>query len=227
MPTFYLVELFSGSGSFARGARSVLPAGWSMQTHSLDIHPKYNPTTTTDILQWDYRTAMDDFLAKRRASDMVWFHASPPCTAYSFARTTAPRDYGLADAIVKRTLRVLRYVRPDAFTIENPVGHLMQRPFMRKLNDRYLNMTSYCKFGLDYRKNTCIWCDFDTDLPKCEKGSYCATRNKLGKHLQSAQAGPTTGGTPGSGSGENVYPLPRKLVRLLVRDGLKAHRGTA
>jgi hypothetical protein len=111
----------------------------------------------------------------------------------------------------------MRYVQPDFFTIENPVGLMMQRPFMRKMNDRFLRTTSYCKFGTPYRKNTCIWTDVDADLPRCEAGSYCATRREHGKHLQTAQSGPTADGVAGSGSGENVYPLPRGLVRMLVK----------
>lgn len=226
MPTFYLIELFSGSGSFAKGAKSVLPPGWKMQTESVDIHPKYRPTTTTDILKWNYRTAMDKFLSQRKASDVVWFHASPPCTEYSRAKTTGTRDLALADAIVKRTLRVLRFAKPNFFTIENPVGMLMERDFMQKFNDRYLNITSYCHYGTPYQKNTCIWSDVKTELPKCEKGTYCAIKEQHGVHLQTAQSGPTAN-VPGSGSGENVYPLPRGLVRRLVKDGFKARQGGA
>ena len=223
MPTFYLLELFSGSGSFSKGAKSALPPKWEMQVHSLDIHPKYNPTTTTDILKWNYKTDIEEFLAKRKPSDIVWFHASPPCTEYSRALTTRARNLPLADAIVKRTLRVLRYAQPDLFTIENPVGMLMHRPFMQKFNDRYLNIVSYCHFGMPFRKDTCIWCDFDTELPKCEKGNYCSTKEKYGTHTQTAQAGPSSQGkVQGSGSGENVYPLPKGLVKQLVKDGIKA-----
>lgn len=226
MPTLYLLELFSGTGSFAKGVKQALPPGWRLQVHSLDIHPKYNPSTCTDILKWQYRPDVDAFLASRRPSDLVWFHASPPCTEYSRAKTTGTRDLPLADAIVKKTLRVMRYAQADHFTLENPVGLLMQRPFMQKFN-RFLHITDYCKFGKPFRKSTCIWTDVPgLDLPRCEKGSYCPTKASTGHHAVTAQSGPTAN-QPGSGKGENVYPLPKGLTARLVREAFRQRKGKA
>lgn len=131
MPTFYLVELFSGSSSVARGARAALPPNWKMKVHSVDIHPKYKPTTATDISTWHYKPVLDEFLAKAGDKDVVWVHASPPCTEYSKAKTTAPRDLPLADSLVKRSLKIIKHVDPDFWSIENPVGLMRTRPFMQ------------------------------------------------------------------------------------------------
>lgn len=226
MPTFYLVELFSGSSSVAKAAKTAVPKGWKLQVHSVDIHPKYNPTTTTDILKWNYKTVLDDFLAGAGPKDMIWVHASPPCTEYSKAKTTAPRDLPLADSLVKRTLRIIKHAREQAgptpfhWTLENPVGLLRTRPFMQRLT-KYRNTTSYCRWGKAFRKNTDIWSDVpDLELPQCRKGEYCDAKERFGYHVSNAQNGPPSGGlryVPGSGTGENVYPLPKKLTSFVIR----------
>jgi site-specific DNA-cytosine methylase len=219
MPTLYLLELFSGSASFSKGAGKALPPGWRLKVHSVDIHPKYHPTTCVDILKWHYKADIDEFLAGRRRNDMVWVHESPPCTEYSRAKTVGHRDLEGADAIVKRGLRILSYTKPDFFTLENPRGLLETRPFMQRLA-KYKHLTSYCRFGKPFRKDTHIWTNVTVDLPVCRSGSHCATRERYGKHLTSAQAGPNSRvDQVGSSSGEHVYPLPTRLVSTLVRSG--------
>jgi hypothetical protein len=227
MPTFYLVELFSGSSSVARGVRAGLPSSWKLKTLSVDINPKYNPTVATDILTWKYRDDIDEFLAPAREGDVVFVHASPPCTEYSRAKSTGVRDLETADAIVKRSLRIVRYARPDYWSLENPVGLLRTRPFMKPLQ-KYQNTTSYCKFGLPFRKNTDLWSNVpDLELPVCTGDTPCAIKKLHGRHPQSAQTGQKTSeaGTHQAGSGgrENVYPLPKRLVKHVVRAALK-HR---
>jgi site-specific DNA-cytosine methylase len=227
MPTLYLLELFSGSSSFAKGARAALPPGWKLKVHSLDINPKYHPTTCVDVLKWDYRADIDEFLTSRREKDMVWLHMSPPCQEFSRAKTVGVRDLEGADKIVKRSLRIMTYARPDFFTLENPMGLLETRPFMQKLA-KYMHLTSYCRFGKDFRKDTRIWTNVVIDLPVCRRGSYCAAKALHGRHLQTAQSGPGSSGTiSGSGGGEKVYPLPKGLVVKLVRAGFKQRAAVA
>lgn len=72
------MELFSGTGSFSRAARR-LARRRGLDLLALDIHPKYNPTHCVDILRWDYKKALAEFLPRhRRPGDIVWVHASPP-----------------------------------------------------------------------------------------------------------------------------------------------------
>lgn len=229
--TFYLVELFSGSSSVAKASRTAIPLNWNFKVHSVDIHPKYNPTTTTDILKWDYKTAIGNFLASVRPHDVVWVHASPPCTEFSLAKTTAPRDLPLADSLVKRTLRIIKLARelagdqtPFYWTLENPVGLLRSRPFMQRLSP-YRHTTSYCRWGKPFRKDTDIWTNVrDLELPMCRKGTYCPQKASMGYHATTAQSGPSSTDkreTQGSGSGENVYPLPKRLTSFIVRSALQ------
>ena len=43
----------------------------------------------------------------------------------------------------------------------------------------------------------------------------CMAKARLGRHPVSAQSGPSKNGTPGSGTGEEVYPIPVHLVHQL------------
>jgi hypothetical protein len=230
-PVFYLVELFSGSSSVARAARAAIPPDWNMKVHSVDIHPKYNPTTTTDILKWDYQPALKSFLASATPRDVVWVHASPPCTEFSRAKTTGTRDLPLADSIVKRTLRIIKFARnhlngeqPFFWTVENPVGLLRTRPYMQRLLP-YRNTTSYCRWGKPFRKDTDIWTNVPgLNLPLCRKGSYCVQKASMGHHPISAQRGDKNDGRivrKGSGDRENVYPLPKRLTSSIIRSALQ------
>jgi len=227
MPTFFLVELFAGSSSVAKTAGATIPYNWRFETHSVDINPKYNPTTATDILKWDYKPVLQAFLSKARPGDVVWVHASPPCTEYSKAKTTAPRNLALADSLVKRALRIISFCMKLSandqcffWTVENPLGLLRTRGFMKRL-ESYRHTTSYCKWGTTYRKDTDIWTNVATpDLPVCRKGTYCRTKAKMRYHPVSAQSG-DSGKILGSGPAENVYPLPEKLVASLVRSAFE------
>ena len=229
--TFFLIELFSGSSSVARAAKATLPSNWNFKVHSVDIHPHYNPTTTTDILKWDYQPAIQQFLASARPNDVIWVHASPPCTEFSKAKTTAPRDLPLADSLVKRTLRIIKYAKklaenrqPFYWSLENPVGLLRSRPYMQRLLP-YRNTTSYCKWGKPFRKDTDIWTNVpDLDMPLCRKGTYCPEKEARGHHSTTAQSGPSSSGSrevAGSGAGENVYPLPKRLTSFIIRSALQ------
>jgi len=199
-----------------------------MKTHSVDIHPKYNPSTTTDILEWDYKPVMEDFLSGASSRDVVWVHASPPCTEYSVAKTTGVRNFPLADKLVRRSLHIIKFCRglcPEAerffWSLENPVGHLRARPFMQRLL-KYRNSTSYCQWGKPFRKNTDIWTNTpNLDLPVCSKNEgYCAAKASLGYHPITAQRGPSPQ-TIGSKDAETVYPLPTRLTKTIVRAALE------
>ena len=91
MPT--VLELFSGTKSIGRAFQRF---GWDVI--SVDVSNEHNPTHCLNLLEFDYKT-----LYLPGAIDFVW--ASPPCTEYSIARTTAkrPRDLQGADKLVQIT----------------------------------------------------------------------------------------------------------------------------
>ena len=135
-----LLELFSGSGSIGKAFRS---KGWDVV--SLDIDPKTEADIHEDILTWDYtQFPVGEF-------DAIW--ASPCCTQYSCARTSAktPRNLDLADSLVKRSLEIIDYFKPKTWFLENPAtGMLKDRPFMAGIPYVDLDYCCYCNWG--YRK---------------------------------------------------------------------------
>ena len=91
-----MLELFSGTNSVGKAFSQM---GW--EVISLDIDPKFNPTICVDIRDFDPATFPPyhfDFI-----------HASPVCTHYSRARTTAktPRDLVWADSPVRAALLII------------------------------------------------------------------------------------------------------------------------
>ena len=135
-----LLELFSGTGSVGKVARE-----HGIETISLDRDMQAD--IRTDIMVWDYMAFPTGYF------DIIW--ASPPCTEYSIAKTTAPRKIEEANEIVKRTLETINYFKPKYFMIENPqTGYLKQQIFMQDLPYEDID---YCKYGMPYRKRTRIW----------------------------------------------------------------------
>ncbi len=207
--------------------RSIVRAFDDFMFLSLDVDPKFEPTVCADINRWDYKAALDTFLADRTRSDVVVVHASPPCREFSIALTTRPRDLRAGSKNVKIALRIIDYAAPSFWIVENPAtGYLKDQPFMRKL-ERYKNTTCYCKWGFRYKKPTNIWTNVEgLRLAMCNSKTPCGQRRIHGRHLYTAQSGDSSDGSAtGSGGGEKVYGLPPRLVRHLFRAGLSSDAG--
>ena len=161
-----LLELFSGTGSVGSAFRR---AGWEVT--SVDIDAAANPDIVADIGAWDGFRAYP-------CGHWDHIHASPPCTQYSRARTTAkaPRDLDGADALVKKALDIILHSQPTCWTMENPyTGLLPSRPFMQPLAP-LLKVVTYCKYGLPYKKATAVWSNLMlwTPRPACSPHMPCA-----------------------------------------------------
>ena len=100
-----LLELFSGTCSVGRAFERL---GWDVD--SVDILG--NPTWRCDVRDLDLQSLLH--------YDVVW--ASPPCTQYSVARTTAktPRNLVGADELVQAALRVIAHCQSMLWWVENP-----------------------------------------------------------------------------------------------------------
>jgi hypothetical protein len=207
-----LLELFSGTGSIGKAFKEL---GWEVV--SLDCNPKANATITCDILDWEPPPGLKP--------DHV--HASPPCTEYSIAKTTGLRDLELADRIARKTLDIIADLRPRTFTIENPwTGMMKGREFMRDLNHQ-MQVVTYCRYGLQYKKSTAIWTNLLdwTPRPLCTKADPCPNVVN-GRHAFTAQRGPcrkSLGDTRDVFSRDQLYRIPAELCRELALAATSIH----
>jgi hypothetical protein len=82
--------------------------------------------------------------------------ASPPCTMFSFARTTAktPRDITGALSVVDSCIRVAFICKPKFWCLENPRGLLR-----KYLNNPTITIQPYW-FGDNHSKHTDLWGNF-------------------------------------------------------------------
>ena len=129
------LDLFSGTGSVAKVARR---QGWGTATLDRDLPADLQK----DIMDCDCSSFHEKFF------DFAW--ASPPCTEYSRAKTTAPRDIEGANNIVERALEIINFLKPDFWVIENPEsGLLKHQPMMQGLP--FVDV-GYCRYGMPHRK---------------------------------------------------------------------------
>ena len=154
-----LLELFSGTGSIGQAFQA---KGW--EVISLDILP--GATINEDILSWDHTIFPPGHF------DFIW--ASPPCTEYSKARARAklPRDYALADAIVRRALDILDNFLPGFVAIGKSGDGLFEKSAVHEKNP--MAGREFCRYGYPYKKQTILWGIFPFRLrPICSKRDPC------------------------------------------------------
>jgi hypothetical protein len=117
-----LLELFCGTHSVGRQFEA---EGW--EVYSVDIDPSRNATWIGDVRDFDHATLP-------RRPDFIW--ASPVCTRYNIAHTTAktPRDLDWADSLVLAALRI-QEACGCPMLMENPASSMLKdRPFTRGVN---------------------------------------------------------------------------------------------
>jgi hypothetical protein len=149
--TFRICDLYAGTKSIHHWAEAYGVAD-QVEIVTVDVQPVWGkaPTHMTSTLDWDFKAAYPP-----GHFHCVW--ASPPCTQFSVARTTAktPRDLEGADRLVQRALEIIDYFKPLAYYLENPETGLMKtRPYMAGIPHA---VADYCAYGFCYRKSTRIW----------------------------------------------------------------------
>jgi len=195
-----LLELFAGTGSIEKVFRR------DFDVTSLDVEG--TPTIKADIMTWDYRSFPEGTF------DVIW--ASPPCTMYSLARTTAktPRDLEGSDAMVQRTLDIIAHFKPRVWMFENPqTGLLKHRAVVAGLP--YTDVC-YCRYGMPYKKPTRIWNNLGacwTPRPICSRSDPCE-KVIAGKHQMTAQRRVNWVGDRLFSRSE-LYAIPPELVEEL------------
>jgi len=210
-----VLVLCSGTGSVEKAFHTKYG---NCVVYSVDVNPGFGPTHCMSVQEFAQRV-LDWY--PPGFFHFVW--ASPPCTMYSVARTSKPREFEEADQMVLACIEIISKMAPTAgWTIENPVGHLRKRPFMQPLLP-FMEEAHYCRYqDLGYRKPTNFWVSNPgTPLLTCRPGSRCRTYDfshwPNGRHRCTAQSG-AHGTQRGAGKGLNVYPVPQALLfRLFAR----------
>ena len=173
--------LFTGTGSVDRSLEK-----FGFKVDSLDIDKKCKATWTTDILTWESWRDIEP-----GTYTFIW--ASPPCTQYSIARTTAktPRNFALADSIVAKSLEIINHLQPKGWLLENPAtGYLKTRGVVADLP---FTTVCYCMYsdGIRhrYRKPTRLWGILPAFVPRpmCNRKEPCEFSREAGKHPCCAQ----------------------------------------
>jgi len=197
------LDLFSGTGSVGEVAKEL---GYTVIGVDRDMEAEIQ----IDIMDWDYTVFPTGFF------DVIW--CSPPCTEYSRAKTTAPRDIEGANAVVQRTLDILEYFCPKYWILENPqTGLLKDQLMMWGLPFKDLD---YCKYGMPYRKRTRIWNNVFRWEPRplCKRDCNSMNESRT-RHKEEAQR---FGSTPERRTTQRrfqqgqLYRVPSELIREIL-----------
>jgi site-specific DNA-cytosine methylase len=197
-----MLDLFSGTGSVSKVFKE---KGWEVLTLDRDLPADIQ----TNILCWNFKELPVGHF------DFIW--ASPPCTHFSVARTTAktPRDIDGSNLLVQRALDIIDYFQPRFWCLENPAtGYLKEQPVVEHLPFKDVD---YCKYGFKYRKRTRIWNNLDErwkPQPLCCKASPCPFRmNRNGLHEELSQLRPRNNSdTRSARTTEGLYQIPPLLI---------------
>lgn len=157
------IELFAGSQSFSKVARSL-----GHKTFTTDID--YSQDLIKDILKLKVENLPSNI-------DILW--ASPPCTSFSVASMAKHWNYDktpktetarLGLEYVKKTIQLIKELKPRYWFIENPRGLLRKFDIMQNLHRKTI---CYCKYGDTRMKPTDIWTNFIAWNPKpmCKNGN--------------------------------------------------------
>ena len=148
-------------------------------------------------------------------------HASCPCTEYSRALTTRPRNLEAGDELALIAVRILTYFAEGgaACSLENPHSGLMkERPFMQEHRHR-MRVLDYCKYGKSYRKRTCFW-TWNMPWEPRPLCKYDCEASVGRRHVASAQRGGRR--TADGGRDKNhhsqsqLYSIPSDLCREIL-----------
>ena len=175
----HLLDLFCGTKSISREFEK---HGWT--TTSVDFDEKTQPDICLDILH-----VTKELILEYGRPDAVW--ASPLCTHYSVARTTAktPRDLVGSDKLVAKALEIASWFNCPFF-LENPhSGLLKSRDVVRGIS---MGIVDYCQYADEdfrgrYRKRTAIWTNTDwipsRALCKPVTCQFCSNNKRHDTHV--------------------------------------------
>lgn len=204
------LELFAGTQSFSKAVMRNSP---EHEVITLDILPKFSPTITADILEWDYTTFPSGYF------DVIW--CSPPCTDYSKAKTWGKRNLELADRLVRRCFEIIDFFAPRVWIIENVGTGLLVKRMESIRSGLASSFVDYCPYGKPYRKRTILWSNISLPLlKKCPGKGKCNQMNE-GKHIGSCGNGSKMYNSIGISSVWDKDAIPDTLCDYIVEEIIK------
>ena len=160
-----LLVLFSGTGSGERTCKD-----YNYECRGVEIVSKYNPYYNVDILKWDYKNELKEWIP-----DVI--HSSPVCKEYSRLKQDKNRDLTLGNNLFDKSIEIIKYclkLNPNLiYTIENPKNKFFLNKINKSLNNPIIHLTSYCKYGFKYKKDTYIVSNVKLFIKH-----HCCSKNK-------------------------------------------------
>ena len=199
--------MYSGTGSVAE-----IFADKGYEVVTVDIDPKYQPSIQVDMLEWDYKS-----LFKPGYFSVIT--CSPPCTEFSRAMTSRPRDLEYADSLVLKGLEIIHYLQPDFWYVENPqTGLLKSRPYMKGY--AYVDVDYCCFSDWGYKKRTRFW---GPEILGFQRNILCDLRTcpNLQLHVDGVWGhNERLGRSPTAGQrkllGKEQYGIPRGVIEYIM-----------
>ena len=201
------MDLFSGTGSVGKVFRDM---GYEVIT--VDFDGRRKPSIVADVTIWQYWKAFPP-----RHFDVV--ACCPPCTEFSRAMTSRPRDLSKANKALKTALDIVDRLQPTLWFLENPrTGVLKDREYMQGIPYVDLDYCMFSKWG--YQKPTLIW-----GSPAMKKLAHVECNGGCGNMSWNANGRWThwskLGTTPDPGrvkpSQTEAYRVPERLVLYLLQ----------
>lgn len=167
-----ILVLFSGTKSLSKSFNNYYKKNskYEFNIRTLDIEKKFNPTYCVDILKFDYKNELKDFIPD-------YIHSSPLCKEFSQVKTLSNhnRDLTLGYSLLDKSIEIINYfknINPNLFyTIENPRNKFFKQRCLDNLDDSIVHKTSYCKYDFKYQKITLFVSNHNLDLER-----FCSTK---------------------------------------------------
>jgi len=205
-----VLELFAGSRSVGKASESL-----GYEVFSSDLNDFEGIDYAVDILNFDVNKVPFQ-------PDIIW--ASPPCTYFSVAsigkhwnkdHTPKSENALLGVDFVKKTIEIIKYLKPKFWYIENPRGKLRKLQVVKGLPK---TTVWYCTYGDNRAKPTDIWSNNIRSLlningwqprPECFNGNKNC-------HHEPAPRGSRTG-TQGVKGNYNRSKIPNELCLEILK----------
>ena len=208
-----LLELFAGSRSIGNAAESL-----GYDVFSSDVNDFDKIDYVVDILNFDIKKVSFK-------PDVIW--ASPPCTYFSVAsigkhwnkdHTPKSKNALLGVEFVKKTIDIIKELKPKFWYIENPRGKLRKLQVVKGLPRTTI---TYCSYGDNRMKPTDIWSNniFDMFNEKGWKPKPMCYNGNIKCHHEAAPRGSITG-TQGLKGNYNRSKVPEQLCLDILKQTL-------